>query len=217
MSGRSNLGGLTNLTVDHDGVSVTLTMSGPAGAWFAVGFDAQAMSDRPSAVVVDGEGKVAEHKLGNHDPGSVLKPSIAVVSSAVSSAGVRTVVMTRPVVGKTPDHYTFPTTAGSVPVITAIGSTPQLSYHKARTGATITLLPKQTPSCVCASQSTAYLTYMKGNASLQSTQAFHYSCLDEPRSDMLRHGDGTGRALPNAACQAETYHGGLRCCQHHFF
>merc|ERR1711871_1127467 len=60
--------------------------------------------------------------------------------------------------------------------------------------------------------STAYLTYMN-----RSTEEFHYDCLDEPRSDMLRHGAGTGRALPNAACQMETYHGGLRCCKHQFF
>ena len=37
---------------------------------------------------------------------------------------------------------------------------------------------------------------------------------DEPRSDMLRHGDGTGRALPNLACDAATYGGGLQCCHH---
>merc|ERR1719231_165091 len=51
----------------------------------------------------------------------------------------------------------------------------------------------------------------------QSTEAFHYDCLDEPRSDMLRHGDGTGRDVQNAACDVNTYHGGLRCCKHHFF
>lgn len=44
-----------------------------------------------------------------------------------------------------------------------------------------------------------------------------YPCLDEPRSDMLRHGDGTGREVPNAACHMQTYHGGLQCCKHQFF
>ena len=31
---------------------------------------------------------------------------------------------------------------------------------------------------------------------------------------MLRRGDGTGRSLPNAACDAATYNGGLQCCHH---
>ena len=47
-----------------------------------------------------------------------------------------------------------------------------------------------------------------------STNEFHTTCVDEPRSDMLRHGDGTGRPVANAACNMETYHGGLRCCPH---
>ena len=28
------------------------------------------------------------------------------------------------------------------------------------------------------------------------------------------HLDGTGRNVPNQACQMETYHGGLQCCKH---
>ena len=47
-----------------------------------------------------------------------------------------------------------------------------------------------------------------------STSEFYTNCVDEPRSDMLRHGDGTGRELPNAACNMQTYNGGLRCCAH---
>merc|ERR1711865_316618 len=34
---------------------------------------------------------------------------------------------------------------------------------------------------------------------------------------MLKHGDGTGRSLPNAACEMKTYNGGLKCCAHHNF
>jgi hypothetical protein len=34
---------------------------------------------------------------------------------------------------------------------------------------------------------------------------------------MLKHGDGTGRSVSNAACEMETYHGGLKCCAHHNF
>ena len=34
---------------------------------------------------------------------------------------------------------------------------------------------------------------------------------------MLRHGDGTGRAVSNAACKMQTYHGGLQCCRPTWF
>ena len=51
-----------------------------------------------------------------------------------------------------------------------------------------------------------------------STSQFNgYDCIDEPRSDMLRHGDGTGRNVSNAACHTMTYNGGLRCCAHHYY
>ena len=37
------------------------------------------------------------------------------------------------------------------------------------------------------------------------------------RSDMASRGDGTGRPLPNQACNLATYHGGLQCCKHGWF
>ena len=36
------------------------------------------------SIVVDGAGKVSEHKLGNHAAGTALKPMVTVVSSKVS-------------------------------------------------------------------------------------------------------------------------------------
>lgn len=79
------------------------------------------------------------------------------------------------------------------------------------------LLATNAPSCLCSPSTAEFLIYMNGSDG-GSTQAFSgYNCLDEPRSDMLRRGDGTGRAVQNAACAMQTYHGGLHCCQHHFF
>lgn len=52
----------------------------------------------------------------------------------------------------------------------------------------------------------------------KSTQEFNgYNCADAPRGDMLKHGDGTGRNVSNAACHMNSYHGGLQCCKHQFF
>lgn len=67
---------------------MTITLTGPADVWFGVGFDAEEMASAPYAVVVDGAGNVSEHKLGNHAPGIVLQPSVALVSSTVSGVSV---------------------------------------------------------------------------------------------------------------------------------
>jgi len=209
LMGQSELGGLVNMTISHDGTTAKISLSGPDGAWYGVGFNAGAMASLPYAIIVDGEGKVSERKLGSHAPGSALPSSVTVVSSEVVQ-GIRTMVLTRPVKGASTEHYTIPTVAGEIKMITAVGNTVQLAYHKARTGAKITLVPTEVNSCICSPQLTAYLTYMN-----TSTAEFSVDCVDEPRSDMLKHGDGTGRDLPNRACNWNTYQGGLRCCTHH--
>eukprot|EP00658_Telonema_sp_P-2_P082549 TRINITY_DN874_c0_g1_i3.p1 TRINITY_DN874_c0_g1~~TRINITY_DN874_c0_g1_i3.p1 ORF type:complete len:388 (-),score=79.58 TRINITY_DN874_c0_g1_i3:514-1677(-) len=187
-------------------------MSGPDGAWYGVGFNAETMADAPYAIIVDGKGAITERKLGEHAPGSILASSVTEVSSTVVG-GIRTTVMTRPVGPATKDHYGFPTTPGDVNLITAVGNTPELAYHKSRTGGTLTLLPTTASACVCAPVVQEYMSYMNQS----TTHWSNYDCLDEPRSDMLRHGDGTGRNLSNSACAMNSYHGGLKCCQHTFF
>ena len=88
---------------------------------------------------------------------------------------VRTVVMTRPLdfVG----HYNFTTKPGDVNVISAVGSTSQLSYHKARTGGKITLLPSEADSCVCQPTTSNYISYMDSS----KQQFVDYACLQQPR------------------------------------
>lgn len=161
---------------------------------------------------MDGKGAVTERKLVNHGPGSLLTPSVTVVSSA-AVAGRRTVVLTRNVTGATADHYSIPKMAGEINMITAVGNSVEISYHASRTGAKIVLLPTTVTACVCDPETTGYLTYMNTSTS----QFDGYNCVDEPRSDMLRHGDGTGRNVSNAACHTMTYNGGLRCCAHHYY
>ena len=85
-----------------------------------------------------------------------------------------------------------------------------MAYHKTRIGSTMTLIPTEKQACVCQPNTKDYITYMNS-----TTQSFSvYDCVDEPRSDMKKHGDGTGRNLTNQACQMNTYHGGLQCCKH---
>jgi len=212
LTGSTKLGPQVSLSLDHDTMTATLTMTGPADVWFGVGFDASAMSDEPYAIIVDGRGAVTERKLGKHAPGTLLDPSVKVVSNTVVD-GRRRLVLHRPVIGASSHHYTLPTNPGDLDIISAVGDSIQLSYHRFRIGGKVTLLPTKTKACVCQPTTKAYLTYMD-----TTTQEFGtYDCLDEPRSDMLKHGDGTGRNLPNPACHMETYHGGLQCCKHSWF
>ena len=142
LAGHSFLGGLVNLSIAHDGVTATITIVGPERSWFAVGFNAQAMSDLPYAIVVDGTGAVTERQLADHGPGSLLSATVKVLSSTVV-AGVRSVMLQRAVTMVGPSsatHFSLPTEGGTINMITAIGDTPALAYHKAKDVATIVLL-----------------------------------------------------------------------------
>ena len=89
---------------------------------------------------------------------------------------VRTVVIKRPV---TWSHYNFTTKPGDMSIISAVGSSPELSYHKTRTGGKISLVPSQDNSCVCQPESKDFISYMGS-----SRQQFaDYDCMDQPRLD----------------------------------
>jgi len=137
------------LDLDESTDTVSLNLTGPDGVWFGVGFNASSMADAPYTIIVDGHGTVTERKLGNHAPGTQLGSSVTVVSSTVVG-GNRTVTLTRPLEGKTPDHYTFSLARDvSLNLIDAVGSGPDLAYHKAKTGATVAILPANVGVCVC--------------------------------------------------------------------
>ena len=73
-------------------------------------------------------------------------------------------------------------------MISAVGDSVHLAYHKTHNGGKVTLIPTDNMACVCKPTSKDYITYMN-----TTTLAFGvYDCLDEPRSDMAKHGDGTG-------------------------
>jgi hypothetical protein len=81
LQGLTTVGGLgadhaaVNLSVTHDGNhSANITLSGPAGSWYGVGFGAMSMADAPYALIVDGSGGVSERKV-RWPPGSTHPPS----------------------------------------------------------------------------------------------------------------------------------------------
>lgn len=119
------------------------------GAWFGVGLN-QTEMDGTYAVVVDGTGAVSEHSLGMHAAGTQLPSTITVVSNKLVDA-VRTVVLRLPTgagaAAGAPDWSKVQ--PGSFPIITAVGSTPTLSYHKFHAAGTVVLGSVGHPSCLC--------------------------------------------------------------------
>jgi hypothetical protein len=207
------LGARVNMTVSHDGETATITISGPASKWFGVAFDATQMSDLPYALIVNGNGSVMERKLASHAPGIVLTRSVRVESSTVVRGGTRVVTLSRPVVGKTANHYTLPTKPNELNMLAAIGTTDTFVMHASQGGGTLMLVTSRADACVCAPHSRDLFAY--GDEPL--TTWTNYNCVDEPRSDMLRRGDGMNIGVQNNACDMMTYHGGLRCCKHTWF
>ena len=189
-----------SISITRDATNATFTLSGPSSVWFGVGFDAKVMSDAPYAIIVDGNGEVQERRLASHAPGNALPSSVEVLSTSVKD-GVRTVVLQRTAMGQTTQHWSVPSHAGSVNIISAVGNTVALAFHKQQQGSSILLLPTKQPTCVCTPSESTFINYMN-----VTRQAFNgYNCNDEPRSDMKYHGDGTGRNVSNMACNAVTY------------
>jgi hypothetical protein len=186
---------LVALSLEVDGINdiVTITMSGPSEYWYGVGFNASKMADQPYAIIVDGKGAVQERKLAYHDPGKEVLTSVKVVSNTVKD-GLRTVVLQRPLIGPTQDHYNFSTSFATIPFINALGDTVELEQHKFRGASSILLFHTDaTPSCVCSDG-------VKTIAGIP----YDGDCKPEPLSDLLRDN--------NPTCEVSSYVGGLACC-----
>jgi len=210
---------VTSVTV---GVSLsteaTITLTGPADKWFAVGLEASAMEDQPYTLVVNSSG-IHERKLGtcgteaDHCPGTVLSESIKLQSNTVSG-GVRTVVATRPLKGATKDHYTFePATVTSIRYISAVGHSDAFGYHAAHDGLILSFAnpsPHST-TCVCDGGLSGQLCATNGTACTKFTK----NCV--ARSATLgSKGEDSGDllAMRNPTCDSAHYGGGLTCCRH---
>jgi hypothetical protein len=191
-----------SLSLAH-GANITIT--GPDGVWFGVGFDAVSMSNSPYAIVVDGSGQVTEHVLGKNAPGVQINTSVHVLSSSVVS-GKRTVVIQRPLKGLTPQHHTFDARKMSLNFIDAVGSSPSFSYHKSKAASSIFMWPASAPACLCTVPAVPFghgggiIEYITSG----DTVGFTTSC---------REGESI-LANRNPTCDIRTYEGGLQVCHH---
>eukprot|EP00756_Hemistasia_phaeocysticola_P032008 Hpha_TRINITY_DN16387_c2_g1::TRINITY_DN16387_c2_g1_i3::g.62124::m.62124 len=210
---------LVRVNVNLTSSAAVITLAGPATVWFGVGFGAHNMADAPWTVVVDGNGTVSEHKLANHAAGTQLAPSVKVLSHSVA-AGVRTVVLTRPLKGSSADYYTFnPASADTtIPFINAVGSGPAFAYHKDRAPSALTLLPNGGGgACVCPEapkpfgQATGKLVYhrvesQKADTGTGSVGFGANKCAPWPSTVMINQS--------NPTCDIRHYRGGQWACHH---
>ena len=189
------------LGIDSATKQATITLSCPAHSnWFGVGFNTTTMAAASYTVVVDGAGKVTEHKLGPHTPGTQLQtPFATVVSSTIGAGGVRVVVLTAPFAAAAAaapiDFGGF--APGELEVITAVGSTPTFSYHKAHYNGQVLLGHQGAPTCICRdpSSNSGTISGMRFNPGV---------CAPFPVGEL--------QSTHNAICNITEYNGGLYCC-----
>ena len=189
------------LTLDMVGDDVNITLSGPADVWFGVGFNAYSMGDEPYTIIASGNSAPMERKLGNHAPGTLLEPSIKVLSNKVSSDGkTRTIVMNRPMKGAGADYYSFTASSSDINLIVAYGTSQQFAFHKNMGSGAIALVATSKQSCICNDGTKGFIG--QNNVLLP----FGKNCLPEPQGDLIRE--------KNPTCWLDTYEGGLACCHH---
>lgn len=217
-----------SLDLDQKGGNATITMVGPADKWFAVGFNATQMIDQPYAIVITGgSGKASEYKLGYHAAGTQLAGSVTVVSNSVE-AGVRTVVLSRPLKGATPSHFSFgpafSSTAAALPFISALGAGADFgpaSKHYAKGALSIDLLAasKGANTCVCTAPPPAFGDTPDGKISYLGSAGLSFGkrCSPFPQGDLLRQKNPTcdvrycklrgqaRRPLPNPLSHARSH------------
>eukprot|EP00944_MAST-04C_sp_MAST-4C-sp1_P011412 g11412.t1 len=198
-----------SVLVDKTKGYVKISLVGPSGVWFGVGFNATTMGNTPYTITVDGEtGKITERRLGDHNPGKVIKPMISVLSNTVDKkTGLRTVVLSRQMKGITSEHFSFDINTLRIPFINALGSQAAFSYHKEKEASTLLLFPSNGVSaCVCGAKKIPF-GGAKGFLRYENTSiGFPNVCLPEPRSDLL--------VEKNPTCDLRTYAGGQTSCHH---
>jgi len=187
------------LSLDAASKTATFTLSCASnGSWFGIGLNATMMEDLPYALIVDGAGRVTERRMGMHSAGTALPPSpgLKLVSSTLA-AGVRVVVLARSIKADAQHFDMSAVAAGSLPFISAVGKTAELSYHKQRTSGSIALAKVGSSACLCRDPTS-------NTGSIDGIRFNPKVCAPFPRSDLL--------TTHNAICNLTRYEGGLYCC-----
>jgi hypothetical protein len=135
-----------------------------------------------------------------YSPGDQLASTVTLVSNQVVG-NVRTVVMSRPMIGATADHYTFGQNI-TMNFIAAVGSSQEFAYHAAHDVSIITTTTVGVPTCICDIEAVGLLCNTDGSG----CQQFVKDCVPAPDGDLLTQN--------NPTCNSMHYVGGLQCCGH---
>ena len=182
-----------NVSLDTHKDLVNITITGPVGRWFGVGFGSYTMGNNPYAIIFSDE--IFELNLGDHSPGTNLTKSFTLLEDS-NDRNLRTVIISRRLQGLNSNYYTFSRSEGSIPLIMAIGNGEVFSYHKYRTGTSLSLNSINSYTCLCDS----------GTSGTINSIPFQKNCLPEPYGDLIRQ--------KNPSCFIDKYQGGLACCHH---
>ena len=112
------------------GSNVTMTLVGPSGRWFALGFGAGNMEPETDVVGVHSAGTLSNFDaklIGYAAPVADALQNWTITSNQVVS-GVRTIVATRPLDTGDANDYTFSAEEGTLSLIWARGSSNSFSY-----------------------------------------------------------------------------------------
>lgn len=132
---------------------VTLTLTGPSGRWFALGFNAGSMANGTDVVAAHSSGTLSsfDAKLTGYTAPTTDPQQDWTISSDVVVGTTRTIIATRALNTNDANDYTFNSIPSNISMIwaRANSSTFSYSYHgntnRGITLATFTLLPPPTP------------------------------------------------------------------------
>jgi hypothetical protein len=149
----SSTAGLAMTAKIDVGTQVTLTLTGPSGRWFALGFNASSMANGTDVVGVHSATTLSafDCKLtGSVAPVTDAQQNWSITSDVVNG-GIRTIIATRALNTGDANDYTFPSTPTAISLIWARSGTASFNYsnhggsNRGITSASFTLVPPPTP------------------------------------------------------------------------
>lgn len=126
----SSTAGLTMTAKLDVGTNVTLTLTGPSGRWFSLGFDASSMASGTDVVGVHAVGVLTNfdaYLTGYAAPVTDGLQNWTITSDQVA-AGIRTIIATRALNTGDPNDHIFSAAPGALSLIWARGNTASFAY-----------------------------------------------------------------------------------------
>jgi hypothetical protein len=126
---------LSNLSaqIDVNGTNntTTLTISGPSNVWFGIGFGAQSMAGDVDIFMTDGNTIRDAFSIAKNVPPADAQQDWVLVSNNVSGS-TRTIVANRPNDTGDAKDFVFSSSATTLPIIYAVGSSTTYAQHTNR-------------------------------------------------------------------------------------